>query len=162
MSASTPNIPNVSNRKVSAMKKAVVFSLAAITVVVSVAEVFAQHVQLAGYYSDPSYSSLAPLDTNRYATIEVTPMPAVIRTYQDPSRAHFQLLLPDPETEVWFEGVITRQFGDVRYYYTPTLPAGESTYTIRARWSDGVRVQDQRREVQVRPGQSVTVNFRIR
>jgi uncharacterized protein (TIGR03000 family) len=148
------------------MRTTVVFGLAAIATCVWVADVSAQHVRFAGYDSTTRNISSVRAnqnpDANRGATIEVTPMPAVKRDLygQAANRAHFQLILPDPEAEVWFEDVITRQYGAVRYFHTPPLPAGISTYTIRVRWNDGVRVQVQRREVEVHPGEAVMVDFR--
>jgi uncharacterized protein (TIGR03000 family) len=120
------------------------------------------------YYPTPSYSA-APNNGNASAPSinETTPMPMPITKvstsfYYDPNSASITINVPNPDAEIWFDGTRTKQRGFERHFHTPPLPAGTSTYTIRASWDDGINNVDRTRQIQVYPGQSVTVDFRQR
>jgi len=112
------------------------------------------------YYSSPSYYyESAP---SYYYSDSVTQAPpADLRQsfYSDPSAATINVILPVAEAQVWFNDAPTTQRGMDRVFHTPSLQQG-GTYTIKARWTENGRTMDQQRQVQVQPGQSVTVDFR--
>jgi uncharacterized protein (TIGR03000 family) len=68
--------------------------------------------------------------------------------------------VPDANAEVWFQDHKTQQRGTVREYESSGLNPNQSyTFHVRARWTQNGRAMDQSRDVQVRAGQHVTVNF---
>jgi uncharacterized protein (TIGR03000 family) len=80
----------------------------------------------------------------------------------DPSAAGFMVRVPDANAEVWFQDHQTQQRGTVRVYESSGLNPNQSyTFHVRARWTQNGRAVDQSRDVQVRAGQHVTVNFSV-
>jgi uncharacterized protein (TIGR03000 family) len=64
------------------------------------------------------------------------------------------------DAELWVSGVPTQQRGEWRSFVTPPLDGGRvSTYELRARWKTNGKDGEQTREVQVRPGDRVTVDL---
>ena len=110
------------------------------------------------YSSPPSYYTVP--NVNYSDAVTRLPLNTQTSFYADPNSANVTVMVPMSDAEVWFDGAPTRQRGTERNFHTPALPSGDSTYTIRARWNDGTRNVDFQRQVQVRPGQSVTVDFR--
>jgi uncharacterized protein (TIGR03000 family) len=80
--------------------------------------------------------------------------------YMDPNSASVTILVPRPDAKIWFDDTPTMQRGMHRMYTTAPLQQSGGTYMIKAQWDDNGRPMDQQRQVQVRPGQSVTVDFR--
>jgi len=116
-----------------------------------------------GYYYGNSYSPGYYYSTPNYyvePSTVVVPTEARPSYYVDPGSANVSVMLPSADAEVWFDNAPTRQRGMERIFHTPSLQPGSYTYSIRARWNDNGRTVDQTRQVQVRPGQSVTVDFR--
>jgi len=71
-----------------------------------------------------------------------------------------QVRLPTEFATVWFGGSKTNQSGAVREFVSPALePGGDYVYEIRARWRESGGIVDQTRQVTVRAGQRVVVNF---
>jgi uncharacterized protein (TIGR03000 family) len=79
--------------------------------------------------------------------------------YTDPNSATLTVLVPNPATQVWFDGTSTTQRGMERIFHTPSLQQA-GTYTIKARWTNNGQTVDRERIVQVQPGQAVVVDFR--
>jgi uncharacterized protein (TIGR03000 family) len=79
----------------------------------------------------------------------------------DQNAAMVQVLVPNPDAEVWFDGNATTQRGTERFFQSPPLQGdGRYQYTIKARWNrDGKNVEQERR-VDVTPGRPVMVDFR--
>ncbi len=64
------------------------------------------------------------------------------------------------EAEVWFDGDLTKQHGEVREYKTGPLPVGQLYHSeIRARWKEGGRVVDQTRSVPASANRRTQVDF---
>ena len=64
------------------------------------------------------------------------------------------------DAEVWFDGDLTKQRGDVREYKTGHLPVGQLYHSdIRARWKDSGRVVDQTRSVPASANRRTQVDF---
>jgi len=104
--------------------------------------------------AQPGYQSFYPADAgNNQAYAEPPQAP-------DPNAAGFMVRVPDPNAEVWFQDHKTQQQGTVRFYESAALNPNQSyTFHLRAKWTQNGRVVDQSRDVQVRPGHGVTVNF---
>lgn|SRR5262245_53764120 len=122
------------------------------------------------YYRDYSYprsyyySSYPTYDT--YETYPSTVYPSAsyesnYSTVQSTSTARITVRVPDPNAEVWFNGVATQQRGTDRLFETPALSGGyRHSYEIRARWmgADG-QMMDRTQTIDVQPGQDLVVNF---
>jgi uncharacterized protein (TIGR03000 family) len=68
--------------------------------------------------------------------------------------------VPDPDAQVWFQGVPVQRSGTDREYESPPLqPDRTYHYDIRARWTENGQTYDQTRTVPVHAGDRVTVSF---
>lgn len=76
----------------------------------------------------------------------------------DPNAATITVLVPNEDTQVWFNDSLTNQRGMERLFHTPALQQA-GAYTIKVSWTDNGGRVDRERRVQVQPGQSVTVDF---
>jgi uncharacterized protein (TIGR03000 family) len=75
--------------------------------------------------------------------------------------ANVMVLVPTADAQVWFQNTATTQQGMQRLFNSPALAPNEDfTYTIKARWMENGKSVNQERQVHVRAGQDVTVNFR--
>jgi uncharacterized protein (TIGR03000 family) len=62
--------------------------------------------------------------------------------------------------KVWFDGEPTQQTGELRSFYTPTLSVNKVYhYTIKVKWEDGGKTYEKTREIDIRPGASLVVDF---
>lgn len=95
------------------------------------------------YYSDPYAAYDTPAPTN-YDSVA--------------NSASVEVIVPDPNAAVWFDGTATTQTGTERWFQTPAL-TGNASYTIRASWNDGGRMVTRDKTVVVSPGQPSVVNF---
>jgi len=112
------------------------------------------------FYSSPSYYyRSAPVEYYADPVVQIPATEIRQSSYTDPNVATITVLVPNVDAEVWFDGSPTTQRGMERMFHSPGLQQG-GFYTIRARWNENGRAMDQQRQVQVQPGQSVTVNFR--
>jgi uncharacterized protein (TIGR03000 family) len=70
--------------------------------------------------------------------------------------------LPDPEAEVLFDGVMTKQTGAVRRYVSPPLEPGKAfSYTVTAKWEPNNYTKITRsHKVTVRAGQESVADLR--
>jgi uncharacterized protein (TIGR03000 family) len=81
--------------------------------------------------------------------------------YPSQNTAMVQVLLPNPDAEVWFDGTATTQRGTDRFFQSPALQGeGRFQYTIKARWNRDGKSVEQERTVDVTPGRPVMVDFR--
>jgi uncharacterized protein (TIGR03000 family) len=68
--------------------------------------------------------------------------------------------VPTADAKLWIEGQQMESQGLERRFVSPPIEPGFSyVYTIRAQWSDNGKPMDQTREVRVRPGERITVDF---
>jgi len=100
------------------------------------------------YYSSPSYYSTTP-SYSYYPPVQAASGTAQVR-----------VLVPEPNAEVWFQGVRMAQTGTDRLFTTPALESGYTyDYQVMARWTQNGQVVSQTRDIRVQPGQSVVVDF---
>jgi uncharacterized protein (TIGR03000 family) len=96
----------------------------------------------AGYFSD-------------FANDNVVPVPQVANL-----RAHIDVVVPDPNAVLMFNGYQTSSVGPTRQFDTPDLqPGTDYTYTIRAMWFQGGQPMSAERMVRVRAGSQAVVDF---
>jgi uncharacterized protein (TIGR03000 family) len=74
--------------------------------------------------------------------------------------ARVDVVLPDPQARVWFDGTLTNQTGTERVFNTPSLTMGAAyTYQVRASWMQGGQEVSHQRAVSVSPGRTTVVDF---
>lgn len=111
-----------------------------------------------GYYSYPDYGYAVPsyygVETSAYATPAYT-VPANTR-----QAVMMTVMVPKADAEVFINDTATTSTGTERQFESPALdPAQKYHYTIRAQWMENGKRVEQKREVPVTAGQSVTVDF---
>lgn len=80
--------------------------------------------------------------------------------YFDPNSSMIQVFVPVADAQIWFDDTATTQRGMERVFQTGALQQN-GTYTIKAKWTENGKTVDQQRQVQITPGQSVVVDFRM-
>jgi uncharacterized protein (TIGR03000 family) len=74
--------------------------------------------------------------------------------------AQIQVLLPDADGEVWFDGRKTRQLGNTRLFATPQLEPGKAySYQVSAAWHQNGKLVGDERTIEVAAGRTVIVDF---
>ncbi len=74
--------------------------------------------------------------------------------------ALIEIRVPASDADVWFQGERTSKTGTVRQFRSPPLVEGRSyTYDVLAVWGEGGKDTKQLRQVSVRSGSRVTVDF---
>lgn len=74
--------------------------------------------------------------------------------------ASIQVHVPAPNADLWVEGWKTASKGDWRRFLSPPLvPGNRYEYEMRARWSENGREMSRSREVPLRAGEHVVVDF---
>jgi len=107
-------------------------------------------------YAVPSYYGVEP---SAYAApAYATP------AYAAPASAQqgvlMNVVVPKADAEVFINDTATSSTGTERQFESPALDPGQSYhYTIRAQWMDNGKRVEQKREVPVKAGQTVTVDF---
>ena len=87
------------------------------------------------------------------------PQPAVNPPSGGDNSATVEVVVP-ANAQVWFDGEPTKQGGERRLFSSPPLdPEKVYHYEVRARWTEGERVVDQTRRVEVRGGKRTGVDF---
>jgi len=75
-------------------------------------------------------------------------------------RVRLHVVMPSPDARLWVENTATQGSGWERNFDSPPLTAGQVyTYTLRASWFANGRDVTQEKQVDVRPGEAVTVRF---
>jgi len=88
------------------------------------------------------------------AALVPPPPPAV-----DSAAACLAVRVP-PDADLWIADAKTRQQGALRSFVTPPLkPGAISTYEIHARWKEAGQEVDRTKEITVRCGDRLTVDF---
>ena len=72
--------------------------------------------------------------------------------------ATITVLVPVADAEVWFGDSPAAQRGTEQTFHIRVLTQGVA-YTISVRWTENGRTMGLQRQIQVQPGQSITVNF---
>jgi uncharacterized protein (TIGR03000 family) len=108
-----------------------------------------------GSYYVPSYGPY-PDDPGFVPQMPPVPQaPPVANGY-----AHIQVLLPDGDGEVWFDGRKTRQTGTTRLFASPQLEPGKTySYQVSAAWHQNGKLVGDERSVSVAPGTTTIVDF---
>jgi uncharacterized protein (TIGR03000 family) len=101
-----------------------------------------------------------PPPPDRTATAPAPPKPPMQLLSSAPERGRVEVLLPDPDADVWFNGQKTTTPGAQRRYTTPPLePGREYAYTVRASWLQGGKAMVVERQVRVTAGLTAVVDF---
>jgi len=111
------------------------------------------------YYTTPQYQVEPSYDTYSYSA------PVTQSYYSGPGTSlqpvTVSVFVPVPDAQVWFQNSLTQQQGTERVFQSAPLETGSTyIYTVKARWNENGRPVEQERQVNVQPGQSVTVDFR--
>jgi len=123
------------------------------------------------YYSAPFYGDSAPYyDTysdQNYVTPSYT-YPSAQSSYTTPelvvpaalNQARMEVIVPDPNAEIWIQGAKTTTMGTRRVYVSPELSPGRSyTYTIKGVWNRNGGMVTEQRNVSVTAGATVVIDF---
>lgn len=131
---------------------------------------YSPYYQTYGYNYSPYYYNTVPsyaVTPGSYYSQPAVRMQAtrVVQSfYSEPERAQqfatVTVVVPTANAQVWFGDTLTTQQGTERLFHSPALEPGNFTYTIRARWMENGTAVERDRQVNVRAGQRVTVNFR--
>ncbi len=122
-----------------------------------------------GYYSSyqPYWNSSYPyVDTYPYYTYEYAPvtpyysqMPASYATIPaNNGKAEVEVILPDPQAQVTFNGVLMHETGTDRVFTTPVLTSS-GTYDIKASWMVAGHEITQDRVISVAPNETTVADF---
>jgi uncharacterized protein (TIGR03000 family) len=110
-------------------------------------------------YSSPSYYTYPPASYQYASPAPSAPLvdPAPVA---DPTTAQIQVVLPNPDAELTFDGARTSSVGRVRLYHTPALdPSRSNSYRIGISWVQDGRAMTDARVVSVAPGRMSVVDF---
>ncbi len=120
-------------------------------------------------YGYPAYAGSYVYEPSRpYGTYTsfYPPTSAAPGPYAAPSPAvsssvvNATIQLPSPDAELWVEGERMSATGATRRFVSPQLEPGRTyTYTFKARWTEGDRPVERTKEVDVRPGDNISVDF---
>ncbi len=125
----------------------------------------------------PSLGSLAPLDGATSASYDapaypvrspdynvinpVSPQLSQLAAYSTAGETASVQVLAPANAEIWFDGHATHQTGADRSFTTPALDQGQDyVYKVRAHWDADGKAVDRTKEVTVRAGGRVVVDFR--
>ena len=125
---------------------------------------YSPYYQDYGYSFTPSYYYAAPSYYQEPAYAMPTPTQVRQSNYLAEAAvqewANISVLVPRADAQVWFDGSATKQQGMDRLFHSPNLKPNQNfTYTVKARWTANGQAVTRERQVSVRAGQSVTVNF---
>jgi len=115
------------------------------------------------YYNSPYYYGSSYYYADPVVQVPTTivrdsfyPVPAASQ-----QTATVMVLVPTANTQIWFDNSPTAQQGMERTFITSPLASGGTySYMVRARWTENGQTVERERQVNVQPGQAVTVNFR--
>jgi uncharacterized protein (TIGR03000 family) len=118
-----------------------------------------------GYYNSNYYSNGYYASTPNVSTYQsYYPSEGVTGTSNAPAPDNRTVVVSvrvPADAEVWFGDFKTSATGMERVFVSPPLAPDQTyTYTIRARWNENSRVIDRTRNLKVRAGERLTVDFR--
>jgi uncharacterized protein (TIGR03000 family) len=103
-----------------------------------------------GYYSSRPYYYSNPQTYAQGGYEEASPQ----------NSAQIEVIVPDPNAEVRFNGHATREMGRRRMFFTAPLEAGyKYSYEVDARWQQDGQSRSDSRTVQIQPGGRAVVDF---
>ena len=116
------------------------------------------------YYASPNYSYSSPgyynYPSTNYQYYPPTSGAPIVQPQVSSDQAQIQVVLPNPDAEVTFDGAKTTSVGRVRLFHTSSLdPNGSYSYRIGASWMQDGRPITDARVVSVAPGRTVVVDF---
>jgi uncharacterized protein (TIGR03000 family) len=122
-----------------------------------------------GYYSSPSYSYssgyYSPSSSPSYSSPSYSSPSVGGGDYEEAESrtggyTEVRVVLPDPNAEVWFDGLMSDVSGQVRHFGFPQDRPGESkTHRFTARFMRDGRTVTETREVDVKGGTRTVVDF---
>jgi uncharacterized protein (TIGR03000 family) len=124
-------------------------------------------VVASGYRTYPRLSLYPPAVTTPATMVagipptDELPTPRASATPAPPAEdiAYVNVRVP-PEATLWFQGVRMTKGGSVRDFVSPPLPVGKPfTYTARAIWMENGQEVSRERQIQVRAGDRVDIDF---
>jgi uncharacterized protein (TIGR03000 family) len=102
-------------------------------------------------YVTPSYTY--PSAQSSYPSTELV-VPAAL------NQARLDVIVPDPNAEIWIQGAKTTTTGTRRQYDSPALtPERSYTYTVKCVWSRNGGMVTEQRDVPVTAGATAVVDF---
>ncbi len=121
-----------------------------------------QYHQNGQYYNSVPNYSMTP---NYYTVPQTYGSTQVVPSDYSPSDtsqiAMLNVQLPMANAEVWLNDTLTTPQGMDRQFQSPPLDSSKSySYTVKARWTDDVKVMEKTKDVKVEPGKTSTVSFR--
>jgi uncharacterized protein (TIGR03000 family) len=112
-----------------------------------------------GYYQSPSYYTFQSPSAYEYQSAYPAGAGTATRMTSQGREVLAQIQVPTADAKLWIEGQQMEGQGLERRFVSPPIDPGSYVYTIRAQWSDNGKPMDQTREVRVRPGDRITVDF---
>ena len=117
-------------------------------------------------YYDPSYYDTYSAPYQSYSSpsaaypAQAAPAGAELVIPAALSQARLDVIVPDPNAEVWIQGTKTTSTGARRHYVSPELARGSTyTYTVKCAWDRGNGMVTEQRAVQVTAGATAVVDF---
>jgi uncharacterized protein (TIGR03000 family) len=111
------------------------------------------------YYYQQTYPSTQDTYAGQayYGTAQTS---GAARQPANPNDIDVIVRVPDPNAQVWFDNYQTKQRGMVREFESGPLQPGKTyTYHLKAQWHENGQTKTQTKDVEVQPGQPVTVDF---
>lgn len=103
-----------------------------------------------GYYNSSPYIYGGSYSPPAYESASAEPMGSL----------KAEVHVPRPDAKVVFDGVVSRDTGETRYFETSYLQPGRTyNFNVEASWMEGGREVKQRRTVSGQAGQTVHVHF---
>jgi uncharacterized protein (TIGR03000 family) len=115
------------------------------------------------YYAplyDPGYGIGFPGIVGSSPPVNSGNRPPVAAALASENTAHFHVRAPGADTELWLNGVHTKQTGTDQWYTTPPITPGEKyAYDIRARWTENGKSVELTRTVAVQANERIVVDL---
>jgi len=116
-----------------------------------------------GYMPSQYYGSNNYYGSNTYLQNQTPEIRQSFYMAPNQNFASIRVLVPNSDAEIWFDGAPTQQRGMERFFHSPPLDTSSNyRYTVKARWTENGQTVNRERQVDVRPGQPVFVDFRAK
>ena len=111
-------------------------------------------------YVSPYYDSPNGVFLNPYAAISGLDAAAADQTQTQPEQGRqVEVIVPNPNAAVWFNGTKSSKLGERRYFSVESRPTA-SVATVKAVWSEAGQTTTVERNINVNPGANIVVDFR--